>query len=74
MVLVRDWMTSLTQPLLDNSEMNGNMGLEWVDHPVPIPGKEKKLVKFSFSHFVVPKGLHKTFWGTTKKCQNKNLT
>ena len=20
------------------------------------------------------KGLHKTFWGTTKKCENKNLT
>ena len=19
-------------------------------------------------------GLHKTFWGTTKKCENKNLT
>ena len=21
-----------------------------------------------------PKGLHETFWGTTKKCENKNLT
>ena len=23
---------------------------------------------------VPQKGLHKTFWGTTKKCENKNLT
>ena len=30
--------------------------------PVPIPDEEKKLLK----------GLHKTFWGTTKKCENKN--
>ena len=28
---------------------------------------EIKIVKFLFSH------LHKTFWGTTKKCENKNL-
>ena len=29
--------------------------------PVPIPDEEKK-------------GLHKTFWGATKKFENKNLT
>ena len=43
MVLVRDWMTSLTQPLLDNSEMNGNMGLEWVDQSCPAPGQREKI-------------------------------
>ena len=32
--------------------------------PVSIPGEEKKLKK----------GLHKTFWGTAKKCENKHLT
>ena len=43
---------------------------------------EWKKAKYLFSDFfVVPqkiyeglKGLHKTFWGTTKKCENKNLT
>ena len=39
----------------------------------------KNWVKFLFSHFfVVPqkvlKKVPKTFWGTTKKCENKNLT
>ena len=38
----------------------------------------KLKLKFLFSHFfVVPQkvlwSLHKTFWGTTKKCENKNL-
>ena len=32
----------------------------------------KNQVKFLFSHFVVV--IHKTFWATTKKCVNKNLT
>ena len=49
--------------------------------PVPIPDEEKKL-KFLFSHFLWClrrfyeglKGFHKTFWGITKKCENKNLT
>ena len=26
------------------------------------------------SFYEVLKGLHKTFWGTRKKCENKNLT
>ena len=33
--------------------------------PVPIPNEEKGLKAL--------KGLHKTFRGTTKKCENKNL-
>ena len=46
------------------------------------PGRREKIdLKFLFSHvFVVPQkvlwrslGLHKTFWGTSKKCENKNL-
>ena len=40
-------MTSLTQPLLDNSEMNGNMGLEWVDPSRPDPGQREK-IKLNF--------------------------
>ena len=51
---------------------------------VPIPDEEKK-IKLNF-YFHTPlfwclkrfyqglKGLYKTFWGTTKKCDNKNLT
>ena len=44
---------------------------------------EIKIVKFLFSHFFVVslkkfyeglKGLHKTFRGSPKKCENKNLT
>ena len=34
--------------------------------PIPIPDKEKKKTEGL-------KSLHKTFWDTTKKCENKNL-
>ena len=27
-----------------------------------------------YKHHINLKGLHITFWGTTKKCENKNLT
>ena len=33
--------------------------------PVPISEKKEKITL---------KGLHKTFWGTTKKCENTNLS
>ena len=37
--------------------------------------KRKNWVKFLFSHFfVVPQKVFKTFWGTTIKCENENLT
>ena len=37
----------------------------------PDPGwREKINLNFYFRGL---KGLHKTFWGTTKKCENKNL-
>ena len=48
----------------------------------PNPGRrEKNEAKFLFSHFFLVlkkfyeglKSLHKTLWGTTKKCKNKNL-
>ena len=35
------------------------VSLHWVTFNVSIPDK---------------KSLHKTFWGTTKKCENKNLS
>ena len=44
----------------------------------PNPGRREKIkVKFLFSHVCGArkgKGLHKTFWGTAEKCENKNLT
>ena len=39
---------------------------------VPIPDKEKK--NDLYASFIFVKGLHKTFWGTTKKCENKELS
>ena len=51
--------------------------------PVPIPDKERKLTLNVYFHtslwclkrfYGVLKGLHKTFWGTTKKRQNKYLS
>ena len=51
--------------------------------PVPIPDEEKKIkLNFYFhtslwclkSFYEGLKGLHKTFWGTAKKCDNKTLT
>ena len=50
--------------------------------PVPISDKEKRIkVNFYFHaslwylkrFYEDIKDLHKTFWGTTKKCENKNL-
>ena len=51
---------------------------------VPIPDKVKFKIKLNFyfdtSLWCLKRlhegleGLHKPFWGTTKKCQNKNLT
>ena len=50
--------------------------------PVPISDKEKRIkVNFYFHaslwylkrFYEGIKDLHKTFWGTTKKCENKNL-
>ena len=44
--------------------------------------KSENHLKFLFSHFFCDalkslrkgdEGLHKTFWGTTEKCENKNL-
>ena len=42
----------------------------------PNPGQREKIkLNFYFHTFLwCLKGLHKTFWGTTKKCENKNLT
>ena len=44
--------------------------------PVPIPAEEKKLSEiFIFTLLCgASKGFMKAFWGTTKKCENKNLT
>ena len=50
---------------------------------VPIPDKVKKIKLNFYFHTSLwclkrfhegLKGLHKTFWGTTKTCENKNLT
>ena len=54
-----------------------------VNHSRPNPGRREK-IKLNF-YFQISlwcfkrfyeglKGLHKTFWRTTKKCENKNLT
>ena len=52
----------------------------------PNPGRRKKIksnfyfhtslwcLKIFYEGLKGLKGLHKTFWGTTKKCENKNLT
>ena len=51
--------------------------------PALIPDKEKKINLNFYSHtslwclkmfYEGLKGLHKTFGGTTKKCENKNLS
>ena len=51
--------------------------------PVPIPDEKKKIKLNFYFHtslwclkkfYKGLKGLHKTFWGPTKKCENKNLT
>ena len=48
------------------------------DPSSPNPGGREKIKLISFLHFfVVPQGFYeglKTFWSTTKKCENKNLT
>ena len=36
--------------------------------------KRKNQIRFLFSHLRFYEGLHKTFWGTTKKSQNKSST
>ena len=49
--------------------------------PVPIPDEERKLNQIFFFHtfwclkrfYRVLKGLHNSFCGTIKKCENKNL-
>ena len=51
--------------------------------PTPIPDEEKKMTQiFNFTLILWclkrfdegPNGLRKTFLGTTKKCENKNLS
>ena len=51
--------------------------------PVPISGEEKKINLNLYFHtslwcgkrfYEGLKGPHKTFWGTTKKCESKNLS
>ena len=43
---------------------------------VPIPDKKKKLTEIFILTLLcgASEGLHKTFQGTTKKCENKNLS
>ena len=62
------WKFSLFSNLCQSS-----LGLQGVllDLNIPIPDKVKKL---SWIFIFTLKGLHKTFWGTTKKCENKDLT
>ena len=53
----------------------------WLTLPAPIPGKEKKITFYFHTSFwclkrfhEALKVLHKTFWGTTKKCEKENLS
>ena len=68
---------------ISNSQKNIFAGS--LTRPVSISDEEKKLTKFfifTLLDFLVVtqkvlwrlKGLHKTSWSTTKKCENKNLS
>ena len=47
--------------------------LKYIDTSRPIPDEEKK-IKLNIYFHTSLWWLHKTFWGTIKKCENKNLT
>ena len=63
---------------ISNCQLNGPLAL-----PAPIPDKNKKINLNFYFHtslwclerfYVGIKGLHRNFWGITKKCENKNLS
>ena len=58
-------------------------GLKYINPSRPDPGRREKINLYFYFHTSSwclkrfhegPEGLYKTFWGTTKKCENRSLS